>query len=389
MFWQFLAMIQEIGWEDVLDISLASILLWFGIDALRRTRMQAAGLVVLVFCTLFLIARQLEMKLTVWILQGMAALFVLIVIIVFQSEIRILLEKGPRRFLGRRYTVLSDGAVEVLCEALGVLSTARRGALVVLAGNDSLGWLITDGVPLDGRLSLPLLLSVFDPNSPGHDGALIVEDSRVTRFGVHLPLSRDNDQLKGRGTRHAAALGLAEKSDALVLVVSEETGSVSSAHTGKLLPLGNKQEIKRMISGFLEEHGPSRPDQQLTPVRIFGKRSLDGVLAVILALALWVFLVPGSEVDTIAYRVPLNVENVPVDYALKEVVPSEVSVTLSGPRRKLFLYDPRRMTIPVDATLTRFGRQTFSLNATSILLPPDLEVAEIQPSQVKVFVESK
>jgi hypothetical protein len=84
------------------------------------------------------------------------------------------------------------------------------------------------------------------------------------------------------------------------------------------------------------------------------------------------FLVPGSEIDTIVRQVPLKIENVPADYTLKEVVPAEVAVTLTEPKRKLFLFDAENLTIPVDATLTRFGRQTFSLAPSSIFLPRDL-----------------
>lgn len=387
MYWHFLNMLQGIGWEDILDIALASVVLWLGIDALRRSRMRIAGLILLAFGALFLIARQLEMQLTVWILQGLAALLVLILIIVFQSEIRLRLERLSGRLVGRRTPPLSWAVPDILCETLITLSKARRGALIVLPGNDPLEWFTTEGLPLNGQLSLPLLLSIFDPNSPGHDGALIVEGFRAARFGVHLPLTKDVEQLQGRGTRHAAALGLSEKTDALILVVSEETGRVSAAHNGTLRTLQNLRELKETITGFFEEH--EVPRRKRAPSKILGKGSLEGVLAVFLAVVFWMFLVPGSEIGTVVRQVPLKIENVPADYTLKEVVPAEVSVTLTGPRRKLFLLDAENLSIPVDATLTRFGRQTFSLPRSSIILPRDLDVAEIQPSQIKVLVEPK
>lgn len=388
MFWHFLGLLQGIGWKDVLDIALASALLWLGIDALRRSRMRTAGLALLAFGVLFLVAKQLEMKLTEWILQGLAALIVLIVIVVFQSEIRLFLERLPGRLGGKRTPPLSRAIPEILCEGLSILSKERRGALIVLPAGDSLDWFTTGGVPLNGQLTLPLLLSIFDPNSPGHDGALIVEGSRVERFGVHLPLSQNADQLQGRGTRHAAALGLAEKTDALILVVSEETGKVSAARNGILRTLPRLKDLEETVAGFFEAHGNSWTPKP-TPANFLGKGSLEGLLAVFLAVILWLFLVPGSEIDILVRRVPVTVENVPADFTLVEVVPAEVVVTLSGPRRNLFLFDPAKLTIPVDATLTRFGRQTFSLTPSSILVPRDLEVTDIQPSQIKVFVEMK
>jgi diadenylate cyclase len=388
MFWHFFGLVQEIGWKDVLDIGLASILLWLAIDALRRSRLRFAGVGLLAFGALFLIARELEIKLTVWILQGLAALIVLILIIVFQNEIRLLLERLSGRLIGRRTPPISWGIPDILCEGLNALSKARRGALVVLPSGDPLEWYTTEGIPLNGQLTLPLLLSIFDPNSPGHDGALIVEGSRIERFGVHLPLSNNTEQLQGRGTRHAAALGLSEKTDALVLVVSEETGRVSAARNGTLRPLARLKDLQEAISGFFAEQGDSwlrkRP-----PTRILRKSSLEGILALFLALVLWLVLVPGAEIDTLVHRVPIKIENVPADFTLKEVVPAEVAVTLAGPRRKLFLFDPANLSIPVDITLARFGRQTFSLTRDSIQLPRDLEVAEIRPSQIKVLVETK
>ncbi|MEZ4600098.1 MAG: diadenylate cyclase [Syntrophotaleaceae bacterium] len=387
MFWHFLGLLQEIGWKDLLDIGMASLLLWLGIDALRRSRMRFVGISLLAFGALFLVAKELEIKLTVWLLQGLAAIIVLILIIVFQSEIRLLLERLSGRLVGKRTPPLSWAVPEILCEGVSTLSKARRGALIVLPASDPLEWFTTEGVSLNGQLTLPLLLSIFDPNSPGHDGALIIEGSRVERFGVHLPLSQDTEQLRGRGTRHAAALGLAEKTDALILVVSEETGRVSAARNGTLRPLARLKDLREEVAGFYEEQGKPWV-QKRTPAKI-GKTSLEGALAIFLALVFWLFLVPGSEIDSLVHKVPIKIENVPADFNLKEVTPAEVSVTLAGPRRKLFLFDPKNLNIPVDVTLSRFGRQTFSLTPSSILLPRDLYVAEIQPAQIKVYVETK
>jgi DNA integrity scanning protein DisA with diadenylate cyclase activity len=114
------------------------------------------------------------------------------------------------------------------------------GALIVIPGRESIERHTEGGIEIDARLSEPLLLSLFDPNSPGHDGAVVIQGSRISAFAVHLPLSTVP---AGRGTRHAAALGLAERCDALCVVVSEERGTISLAREGAIRPIANEAQL--------------------------------------------------------------------------------------------------------------------------------------------------
>lgn len=383
-----MTLLKEIHWGDLLDIGLASGLIWFGIHALRTMRTRRVGIGLLLFSLFILAANQLELKLTVWILQGVTAVIILVVVVVYQSEIRRLLERFPATFL--RLSTMdreeSSWLADLLTDAVEELAAQRRGALIVLPGIEPLEGIITAGNPLEGRLSKALLLSIFDPNSPGHDGALVIRGERVERFGSRLPLSEQEDQLKERGTRHAAGLGLSEKSDALVLVVSEETGRLSLARNGVLRTLSDPQSLSDELNIFLQEHAePAQQPGRFKKFILWG--GLEAAIALLVSALLWLVLVPGSVVQTSTYEIAVEVQNIPEGYTLAQVNPPTVAVILSGEKRNLFLVNPKDLVIRLDGTLTRFGRQIFPITSAHLLLPPKVEIVDVVPDQVRVSVQ--
>ena len=217
---------------DLVDIAVVALLLWGLVVWTRRARMALLGLA---FLGVFyhLIAQQFKLQLTTWILQGFFAALVVVVVVVFQDDLRRLFEQIARLSLRRKAPRPDPSSLGTLTRGLYQLAAKRRGALVVLPGREPIErHFLQHGVPLDAEISEELLDSLFDPGSAGHDGALVMQNNRIKEFGVHLPLSENRDELKGAGTRHAAALGLAERSDALCLVVSEERGTIGIASAG-------------------------------------------------------------------------------------------------------------------------------------------------------------
>jgi hypothetical protein len=268
------------------------------------------------------------------------------------------------------------------------LARTRTGALIVIKGRDPLERHITGGITLDGRLSEPLLKSLFEPHSPGHDGAILIENNRITRFAAHLPLSKDLVQLANVGTRHSAALGLAEVSDALCIVVSEERGSISVARNGLLQKLDNVQELGRIIQSFLMDKFPTH-DPSTAPaiwLQIFRKNWLAKALAIALAIGFWYVLVPGSRSAQVSYDVAVTVNNLPADMEIEEIQPATVSVTFSGPRRAFYLFDTSRTRVVVDASLADRGRRTFNISEEDVQHPPDVAVQDVTPSTIRLSV---
>ena len=231
-------------------------------------------------------------------------------------------------------------------------------------------------------MSEPLLLSLFDPHSPGHDGAVVVRGDRAIRFGVHLPLSTDHAQLGSVGTRHAAALGLAERSDALCVVVSEERGSISLAREGELREIGEPQQLAEVLRAF----GRPRPapTRQRPRLRRWAAHGPEAAQALGLALVLWLVFVPGSTLTRATRTAQIQVDNLPSGWVLEEVEPAEIEVTISGRRRDVYLTAPDDLEVRVDALLAQLGRRTFEISPDQVLHSASIDVVEVDPQQVKL-----
>ncbi len=373
---------------EIMDLLVVWVLVWAGVSWMRATsaRVGLAGLGVLV--ALYLIARQLGLTLTTWILQGFAAVAVLVGVVVFQQELRRLFEQIASLWFARRIVATGPDSVDVLTRTISNLVEHRRGALIVIPGREPIEGYVSGGIELDGRLSEPLLLSLFDPHSPGHDGAIIVSGDQVTRFAVHLPLSTDRAQLGQRGTRHAAGLGLAERTDVLSIIVSEEHGTVSLAERGQMRTLRESGEVADALSDFLSRLAP--PSRERAPhFRTLLARWRDGAIALLIAALLWFLAVPGgTEVEVNRY-VPIEVTGIPASHVLESVEPPKVRVTIAGRRRALFFLPEDQLQVRVDAILVELGRRTFSLSTADVVHPEGIEIRGIEPDEVKIQLRER
>jgi diadenylate cyclase len=373
--------------DEVVDIAIVTVALFLLLRVLRGSRARLAFVGVLIIGLVDLAARQFGLPLTAWFFQGLFLASVVVLLLAFQDDLKRFFERLAVWGLGRQPGPPGDAAIEAVVRASFSLAAARRGALIVVPGREPLDRHLDGGFPLDGALSEPLLLSLFDPHSAGHDGAAVLEAGRVRRFGVHLPLSADFGQLGLRGTRHAAALGLAERCDALTVVVSEERGVVSIAQAGRLRPVGGPDELRDRLLAFLAETRtrPGEPRRQLS--RMTARAGEWGV-ALGLALALWTLVVLGAEVGKASIQAPVQVANLPAGYVLRSLNPTEVTVTLSGVRRRLFLIQPSDVTVRIDALLAQLGRRTFEVTAQSVHVPPGVTVTAVEPDHVSIDVST-
>jgi len=383
-----LGVLGELRLSDAIDIAIVSFLIWAGISWFReaRARMALGGLVVLF--ALYWAAQGLELRLTVWLLQGFFALAALVLVVVFQDDLRRLFERIT--VLGLRLGAPRPPAQTQMMLSRLLLSFAehRVGALIVIPGREPLERHLGGGIHLGGFASEELLRSLFDSGTPGHDGAVVLHGNRVSRFGVHLPLSTDWNAIGSGGTRHAAALGLAERSDALCLVVSEERGEVSAASEGKILPLANAAALEATIEAFLEKSSKRNQDPIVASMLAsIARRWREGLLATVAATGLWFIAVPGAAVDRAVLSVPIAVENLPEGYTLSGVDPPEIEVTFEGRRRDLYLARTEHMALRLDALLVQLGRRTFQVDAEQIPHPGDLVVVSMKPERVKLRVQ--
>ncbi|NRA07271.1 MAG: DNA integrity scanning protein DisA nucleotide-binding domain protein [Myxococcales bacterium] len=371
---------------DVADVAIVTFLLWMLIVWLRRTRGRFALIGLGIVFALYLVAQQLGLQLTVWLFQGFFAAVALVMIVVFQDDLRRLFERIAVTGLRRRRPRPGPDAVESVARAVSALAEARTGALVVIPGRDLLDRYLEGGVFLRGRVSAPLLESLFDTHSAGHDGAVVLEGNEVARFAVHLPLSVDNENLGRGGTRHAAALGLTERTDALCIVVSEERGTLSVARNGRLDEVDAPalvQELRRYVhdsNPMPREAGFSRW------LRGMPSHWPEGLAATAIAVWMWAVLVDAEADVEMAFAVPVHVANLSPGYMLESIEPQEVWITLSGSRREVNRANPANVQVRIDAEPVGAGSHSFEISDESVEHPSDVDVVAVAPGWVEVQV---
>jgi len=219
--------LSEFRWIDLIDILIVTFVVYRLILLVKGTRAERMlwGLAVIVL--VYFVSQRMELFTLHWILSNFLSSIVIIVIVVFQRDIRrVLVQVGRTSFFSRGLGIKEE-LLEELTKAAFQMSKNKTGALIVLERDVGLGDYLDVGVEVDAKVSSEMVLSIFNPTSPVHDGAAIIRKGRISRVGCFLPLARDPEISKSLGTRHRAALGLTEDTDAVIIVVSEETGEVS------------------------------------------------------------------------------------------------------------------------------------------------------------------
>lgn len=373
--------------SDVVDIGIVAALLYAAMSRLRRSQAVLVALGIALLGSLYGGAWLLDLELTTLALQGFFAALVIAVVVLFQEELRQAFEELAAWALGRRddHRPRLDAA-EILVGCLADLAREKVGALIVIPGIQKLDRRVHGGERLGGALSAALLKSLFDPHSSGHDGAVIVEDRRVERFGVQLPLSRNLQQLAQCGTRHSAALGLSERSDALCLVVSEERGTISAAFNGTLRSELGEHELRSLLNRFYRDRRVLSTPRPLM-ARVFGTRRREKSVAVLLALALWLAFVAGARPTEQTFEVPLEV-SLPEGVEIASLDPSLVSVTLAGARSRFYFFDRRQISVRFRLSTGQPGRVVLSLDRAELHYPEQLELRQIGPERVALSLRA-
>jgi len=225
-----------LSWRDVLDIALVSFLIYELLLLIRGTRAVQMALSGGFLIGLFFLSEWLQLETVNWLIRNLAAYVVVAIIVLFQSDIRRALAHFGRAPFFRYFerATSTDETLEELVTAATTLSARRIGAIMVVERQIGLRNYIEGGIPLDATVTYDLMATIFQPGSPLHDGATIVQGDRVAAAACFLPLSVNPRVSRELGTRHRAAIGLTEENDAVAIVVSEETGNISVAIAGDL-----------------------------------------------------------------------------------------------------------------------------------------------------------
>jgi hypothetical protein len=256
---------------------------------------------------------------------------------------------------------------------------------VVFPGKEPILEWLAGGFKLDARPSGPLIMSIFDPNSPGHDGALVVEGGKLTRFGVRLPVSQSSKLPEELGTRHHAAMGLAEKSDALTVAVSEERGVISIFRRGKFRQVDDPEKLTESILSHWKNTAsfPMELSEGKTRKQVFSQMAASLALTIFFWSTL---IIAQGEMLEKVITVPVGYTASPENLSLVGDKQKEVRLHLAGPRSDLESLNPGQLSVKIDLSKTVAGKQTFLITDDNIQLPGDVKLLDVIPSSVELML---
>lgn len=368
---------------DLVDILIVSVCVYIVLRWVQTTASRGLAIASGVFGAIYLLAIQFNLQLTEMLFQFGLTIGAVVYVVVFQDDIRRAVERVllAGRWRSENQATTTHPHVSTLLRTCFDLAENRRGALIVLAGEEPLDSHLDGGTELVGRISQPLLESLFDPHSAGHDGAVIIQNGFVTRFGVHLPLSDNREKSAGLGTRHRSGLGLSEQTDALVVIVSEERGQVSIASHGNLQRNVTPGDLEETLKSHLREI-----EREVRPSfreKLF-RHPRTRLVSIAAAIVAWLAVASDRDVVQRVFVVPIEYRHVPADVTLPASIRTEARVTFSGSERAFQFVAPSALKVSVDLSEAARGKDEFTLTESSVRHPASLTVYRIEPRTIRL-----
>lgn len=240
----------------IVEIGTLTYLFYRFHKAVAQTKAQQIARIVFILIAVYSLSRLLNLKTFLWLFRYLTIPAVIFICVVYQPELRRAFTQlfSGRNRLFRMGTQTTAEQIDIILNACNVLVSKNRGALIVFTRHLGIKNVLDSGTRLNADLSSALILTVFDHDTPLHDGAMVIQGGKIISAGCYLPLSEQTDIKRSFGTRHRAALGLAEESDAIVLVVSEETGAISLTYNANLYYDLDSPTVKRMLLALFSYH---------------------------------------------------------------------------------------------------------------------------------------
>ena len=376
---------------NFLDIFIIALLIYITIKLLRETHSISVVAGVLMLLGFYGLALLFDLPLTSLVLRSFFGVFLIIIAIIFQRELRRFFSTFGFLGVARRFMPPSEMTMKTVSHSVGRMASEKIGALIIFPGREQINRHLEGGNRLNGEISEPLLLSIFDKTSPGHDGATIIESNRIRKFAVHLPLAEQIEKVRHLGLRHRAALGLSERSDAFIIVVSEERGVISVVQNGKIMQMQDEAELRRRLLEFYKEKFPQLNLFNLS--RWFVKNVL--LLTISFIIALGIFSVVNSRFALVQRNFVVTPEfsNIPAEIIINDVSPQEVILTLKGRGSDFDVFKPESLRVLVDVgalfNITKAGWHRVSITDKEIESPFNLSVIKIDPLSIRVQIIKK
>lgn len=364
--------------QATLDVLLIALGLFFLYRTLLRLGSWKIVAGIFLAWAFFGAANILHLRGISWIYSNLSQVAVIALIVLFQPELRKVLEKAA----SLRPQEMGKGTSELsvlVSNSLFALVEQRSGAIIVFPGKEPLQRWLTGGVSVNASVSFPLIMSIFDPHSPGHDGAVIIEKGMITHLGMRLPISKTDKLGEEFGTRHHSAMGLCEVSDALVAVVSEERGVVTLFHAGSHQQVNDKDVVAaRILSHWKKATSYASEMRQVEKKRTLIK---EAAVSLVLAFVFWFTVaISMGEIRERGFTIPIEYINTPTQLALLGDKPSETKLQLAGPKSDLDLINPAHLSVKINLSSAKPGSQTFMVTQENLKLPKRVRLLDAEPS---------
>ncbi len=266
------SLIGSVEWYDIIDIALVAFILYYCIKLVRQTRAFHLVKGIVFMAVVFFVVSALNMSTTSYLFSQVFADIVIVMLLLFQPEIRQAVESVGRgdfkrylKFIVRSKADANDeihNCISNISKAVANMSDKKVGALIVVEGTVLLEDVVASGARVDSAVSAPIVENIFFPKAPLHDGAVVIRDNRIHSAGCILPLTQSELSLE-LGTRHRAGVGMSEQSDAMVIIVSEETGKISVAQGGELIRGVSLGELLASLTDFLITDDDEKPGNKI------------------------------------------------------------------------------------------------------------------------------
>ena len=369
-------------WQDIVDILLNSYILFRLYVLFRGTNVTRMVIAIAMLWVFERLAMSMGLIVTSWAMQGIIAAAALIIIIVFRNEIAGVLQAPILKsfFWGIPKRQIQT-PVDIIVESVYELSRHKLGALIVLPLKKGIESVVNGGIPWQGKLSREMLLSIFWHGTPVHDGATVIQGDQIVEVAAILPLSKSNDLPSHFGTRHRAAFGLAEKTDALVIVVSEERGDVTVFKDRAIIIIKDSVDLDRVLrehTGTL--HAAKGARRQTMEMSFAAMICLVGITAI------WFSFARGFE-TFVTLEVPVEFMNRGPKMELLATSASNVTLQLSGAGSLIRSVRPEQVKVKLDLANAVTGSNQITITRDSIFLPPGVTLKKVEPQVLEVNLD--
>jgi diadenylate cyclase len=369
-------------WQDGLDILIVTYVFYRLYLWLKRKRAFRMVLALLALPFFLFLAKWIDLPLSVWGLQNLWAVILLVLVVIFQQEIREVLRSfGLLTVFFGRPEVLPSKVLDRVVEAAFTLAEKGFGGLIVLQQGDDLEAFTHGKTWLDAEVNEDLLVSLFNPESPLHDGAVILQGDRIRCATALLPVSQSPSLPKQWGTRHRSGIGITEVSDAKCIIVSEERREVLLASEGK----AERSLRKEALAESLSDLPSSSKRKEKKPWGVIFENLPSKVLFLLLVTLLWVFVI-GLRQGEMSFDLPIEYYSIPNHLTLSVESPKEISVRLRGSQRLLSSLNADRLRVQVDLSNAHPGMNQVSLSEDNITVPSGIRVINFNPQKIRLPV---